>query len=340
MSSRSASTSEPAGPSATAIRANGRVVVVATPIGNLGDLSPRAVDALASSDYIYCEDTRRTLKLLNHAGITGPRLVSHHRHNEAATTPTAVARAKSGAAIALVTDAGTPLVSDPGARLVRAALAEGIHVETVPGPSAALAALVVSGLSTDRFSFEGFVPRSGRQRAERLAAVAAEGERAVVIFESPHRVQRTLDDLLAVCGPDRPLAVCRELTKMHEEVWHTTTGEAAERAGGSNREASTCWCWDRSLRRLAEEAMTTVTAVRKRRAAAAEVQVPWAGGPLLCDYADLLRERRPSHRPCVHDADSRRPGSLAPVARRRCVLPYRHRRARSEGAAIGGSQRD
>ena len=132
----------------------------------------------------------------------------------------------------MVTDAGTPLVSDPGARLVRAALAEGIHVETVPGPSAALAALVVSGLSTDRFSFEGFVPRSGRQRAERLAAVAAEGDRAVVIFESPHRVQRTLDDLLAVCGPDRPLAVCRELTKMHEEVWRTTTGEAAERARG------------------------------------------------------------------------------------------------------------
>ncbi len=164
-SSRSASTSEPDRPSATATRASGRVVVVATPIGNLGDLSPRAVDALASADYIYCEDTRRTLKLLNHAGITGPRLVSHHRHNEAATTPTAVARAKSGAAIALVTDAGTPLVSDPGSRLVRAALAEGIDVETVPGPSAALAALVVSGLSTDRFSFEGFVPRSGRERA-------------------------------------------------------------------------------------------------------------------------------------------------------------------------------
>ncbi len=131
MSSRSASTSEPSGRSASAPGAGerdvggrdvgGRVVVVATPIGNLGDLSPRAVDVLASSDYIYCEDTRRTLKLLNHAGIAGPRLVSHHRHNEAATTPAAVARAKAGAAIALVTDAGTPLVSDPGSRLVRAA---------------------------------------------------------------------------------------------------------------------------------------------------------------------------------------------------------------------------
>ncbi|HTT92597.1 MAG TPA: 16S rRNA (cytidine(1402)-2'-O)-methyltransferase, partial [Acidimicrobiales bacterium] len=194
----------------------GRVVIVATPIGNLGDLSPRAVEALATADFIYCEDTRRTLKLLSHAGISGPRLVSHHRHNEAATTPTAVARARAGAMIAIVTDAGTPLVSDPGGRLVRAALAEGIPVGTVPGPSAALAALVVSGFSVDRFCFEGFLPRSGRQRRERLAAVAGETERALIIFESPHRLQRSLDDLLSVCGPDRPIAVCRELTKVHE----------------------------------------------------------------------------------------------------------------------------
>jgi 16S rRNA (cytidine1402-2'-O)-methyltransferase len=232
MSSRSGSTSEPARAAEAKSAGTGRVVVVATPIGNLGDLSPRAVEALASSDYVYCEDTRRTLKLLSHAAISGPRLVAHHRHNETATTPAAVARAKAGASIAIVTDAGTPLVSDPGARLVRAALAEGIPVETVPGPSAALAALVVSGLATDRFAFEGFLPRSGRQRRERLAAVAGETDRAVVIFESPHRFQRALDDLLAACGPDRPIAVCRELTKMHEEIWRTTTGEAAERARG------------------------------------------------------------------------------------------------------------
>jgi 16S rRNA (cytidine1402-2'-O)-methyltransferase len=208
----------------------GRVVVVATPIGNLGDLSPRAVEAIRSSDFIYCEDTRRTLKLLNHSAITGPRLVAHHRHNEASTTPGAIARAKSGATIAVVTDAGTPLVSDPGARLVRAALAEGIPVETVPGPSAALAALVVSGLATDRWCFEGFLPRSGRERKERLAALAAETERAMVVFESPHRLQRALDDIAGACGPERPIAVCRELTKIHEEIWRTTTGEAAERA--------------------------------------------------------------------------------------------------------------
>jgi 16S rRNA (cytidine1402-2'-O)-methyltransferase len=234
MSSRSASTSEADKASATGrvIGATGRVVVVATPIGNLGDLSPRAVAALASSDYVYCEDTRRTLKLFSHAAISGPHLVAHHRYNEAASTPTAVARAKAGATIAIVTDAGTPLVSDPGARLVRAALAEGIPVEAVPGPSAPLAALVVSGLATERWCFEGFLPRSGRKRTERLAAVAAEVERAVVVFESPYRVQRALDDLAAACGPERPVALCRELTKLHEEVWRCSLGEAATRCRG------------------------------------------------------------------------------------------------------------
>jgi 16S rRNA (cytidine1402-2'-O)-methyltransferase len=227
MSSRSASTSE-----RPRAGAPGRLVVVATPIGNLGDLSPRAVEALASSDYVYCEDTRRALKLFNHAGISGPRLVSHHRFNEAATTPTAVARAKAGATIAIVTDAGTPLVSDPGARLVRAALAEGILVEAVPGPSAPLAALVVSGLATERWCFEGFLPRSGRKRTDRLDAVSSEVERAIVLFESPHRIQRALDDLVVACGPERPVAVCRELTKLHEEVWRCSLGEAADRSQG------------------------------------------------------------------------------------------------------------
>jgi 16S rRNA (cytidine1402-2'-O)-methyltransferase len=206
-----------------------QVVVVSTPIGNLGDLSPRAVAALARAGYIYCEDTRRALTLLTHSGVTGPRLVPHHAHNEAASTASALRRLEEGAIIAVVTDAGTPLVSDPGARLVREALAAGFTVEAVPGPSAVLAALVISGLATDRWCFEGFLPRSGRQRTERIAAVAAE-ERTTVLFESPHRLQRSLDDLVAACGPDRPLAVCRELTKMYEEVWRGTTGELAERA--------------------------------------------------------------------------------------------------------------
>jgi 16S rRNA (cytidine1402-2'-O)-methyltransferase len=211
MSSRSASTSEPASSPSGApptSRRGARLVVVATPIGNLGDLSPRAVEALATAGFIYCEDTRRTMKLLSHASIKGPRLVSHHRFNEAASTAMAIERLEGGAIIALVTDAGTPLVSDPGGRLVRAAVAAGIPVEAVPGPSAALTALVVSGLSTDRWCFD----------------------RAVVVFESPYRVQRLLDDLAATCGPDRPVAVCRELTKLHEEVWRGSVAQAAERA--------------------------------------------------------------------------------------------------------------
>jgi 16S rRNA (cytidine1402-2'-O)-methyltransferase len=232
MSSKSASTSERPLPGRAGAGSAGRIVVVATPIGNLDDLSPRAVAALASADYVYCEDTRRTLKLFSHAAISGPRLVAHHRFNEAATTPGAVARAKSGATIAVVTDAGTPLVSDPGGRLVRAALAEGIAVEAVPGPSALLAALVVSGMATERWSFEGFLPRSGRKRAERLAAVAADVERAVVVFESPHRLEKALEDLSEACGPDRPVAICRELTKLHEEVWRGTLGEALKRSEG------------------------------------------------------------------------------------------------------------
>ncbi len=210
----------------------GRLVVVATPIGNLADLSPRAALALASADYVYCEDTRRTLKLFNHAAIKGPKLVAHHKFNEAATAQLAVDRVREGALVVLVTDAGTPLVSDPGARLVRAVLAEGLPVGSVPGPSAVLSALVVSGLATERWCFEGFLPRQGGQRSARLAALAAEEDRAVVVYESPYRAARTLADLAQACGADRPAAVCRELTKVHEEVWRATLGELAERAAG------------------------------------------------------------------------------------------------------------
>lgn len=205
------------------------MVVVATPIGNLGDLSTRAIAALASADYIYCEDTRRTLKLLTHSSIAGPKLVAHHRFNEAATTAAALGHLARGATVALVTDAGTPLVSDPGGRLVKAAIGGGFRVDAVPGPSAVLTALVVSGLATERWCFEGFLPRQGRRRAERLESVAAEADRAVVLFESPFRAQRLLDDLVAACGALRPVAVCRELTKLHEEVWRGSAGELCER---------------------------------------------------------------------------------------------------------------
>jgi 16S rRNA (cytidine1402-2'-O)-methyltransferase len=203
------------------------VVVVGTPIGNLDDLSPRARAALATADVICCEDTRHTRKLLTHAGISGISLLALHEHNEVEMAPRVVARAAAGATVALVSDAGMPGISDPGERVVAAAQAAGVTVTVIPGPSAPIAALVGSGLATGRFCFEGFLPRKGRERGERLAQIAVE-ERTVVLFEAPHRVARTLDDLCLVCGPQRPVAVARELTKRHEQRWSGTL-EAALR---------------------------------------------------------------------------------------------------------------
>lgn len=206
-------------------------MLVATPIGNLGDLSPRAVEALTGAAVIAAEDTRRTRALLSHAGITlsARRLVALHGHNEAEMSARLVEEMAGGARVAYVTDAGMPGISDPGERLVRAALDRGLPVTAVPGPNAALTALVVSGLPTARFAFEGFLPRKGAERAARLAALAAE-ERTVVIFESPKRLAATLADLAGALGPDRPVAVARELTKVFETVWRGPLGEAA--AGG------------------------------------------------------------------------------------------------------------
>ncbi|HEY3811310.1 MAG TPA: 16S rRNA (cytidine(1402)-2'-O)-methyltransferase [Acidimicrobiales bacterium] len=203
----------------------GRVVLVGTPIGNLGDLSPRAAAALAAADVICCEDTRRTRKLLSASGVPAPRLVVMHQHNEAASAAYAVELAAGGAIVAVVTDAGMPGISDPGERVVRLAAAEDIPVEVVPGPSALVTALVASGLPAARFCFEGFLPRRGRERDTRLARVAAR-DCTSVIYEAPHRVVRTLADLSAVCGPDRQVAAGRELTKVHEELWRGTLGEA------------------------------------------------------------------------------------------------------------------
>jgi 16S rRNA (cytidine1402-2'-O)-methyltransferase len=205
----------------------GRLVMVATPIGNLGDLSPRAVEALRHADIVCCEDTRRTRGLLTHAGITGRRLVSLHDRNEAARIPEVLARLAQGRTVAVVSDAGTPTVSDPGARLVAAAVAAGIEVTAVPGPSAAVTALVVSGLDSDRFCFEGFLARRGTERRQRLEPLATE-ERTTVIYEAPGRLAATLADLAGVCGGDRAVVVARELTKLHEEVWRGTLHQAAE----------------------------------------------------------------------------------------------------------------
>lgn len=203
----------------------GSVVLVATPIGNLGDLSPRAVETLAGADLICCEDTRRTRKLLSHAGIHGSQLVALHQHNEPAVIPRVLEVAGTGSCVAVVSDAGMPALSDPGERLVAAAIAAGVPVSVVPGPNAALSALVISGFPLDRFAVEGFLPARGAARQARLAGLAGEA-RTVALYEAPHRLRRTLGDLLVACGGDRALTVARELTKLHETVWRGTLEEA------------------------------------------------------------------------------------------------------------------
>jgi 16S rRNA (cytidine1402-2'-O)-methyltransferase len=209
--------------------APGRLVLVATPIGNLEDLSPRAAAVLATADLVVCEDTRRTGRLLAAAGIPKRPLLAVHDHNEARSVRTVLGHVQGGEVVAVVTDAGLPGISDPGERLVRAAAEEGLEVSVVPGPSAALAALAISGLPTGRVAFEGFLPRRGSGREERLADLRTE-RRTMVLFEAPHRLARTLADLVASLGPDRRVALVRELTKLHEEVWRGTLVEALGRS--------------------------------------------------------------------------------------------------------------
>jgi 16S rRNA (cytidine1402-2'-O)-methyltransferase len=199
----------------------GTLWLVATPIGNLGDLPPRAVEVLSACSLVCCEDTRRTGKLLAHAGIRVERLAVANDHTEMSRIGDMLSVLGDGHDVAIVTDAGTPGISDPGERLVRAAIDAGYAVSAVPGPAAVIMALTISGLPTTRYVYEGFIPRSGRERTERLADIAAE-TRTVVLYEAPHRLERTMTDLLAVCGPDRPIAVCRELTKLFEEVTRGT----------------------------------------------------------------------------------------------------------------------
>ncbi|HXP14508.1 MAG TPA: 16S rRNA (cytidine(1402)-2'-O)-methyltransferase, partial [Actinomycetes bacterium] len=207
----------------------GRLVVCATPIGNLEDASPRLARALAEADLVACEDTRQTRKLLAHLGVT-TRMTSYHEVGERERAQELADRVAAGLRLALVTDAGMPAVSDPGYHLVAACLDRGVPVEVVPGPSAAIAALVVSGLPTDRFCFEGFLPRRPGQRDRRLAELAAE-PRTMVFFEAPHRVLATLDAMAAAFGPDRAAAAVRELTKVHEQVLRGPLGELRERLG-------------------------------------------------------------------------------------------------------------
>ena len=203
-----------------------RLWLVATPIGNLADIAPRAVEVLRDVSFVACEDTRRTGLLLQRLGIAARPLVAMHEHNEATIAAEIVQRLTAGETAAYVTDAGMPAVSDPGQRLVAAAAAAGIGVSAVPGPSAPVTALAVSGLPTDRWIMEGFLPRKGKARNRRLDEIAAE-QRTVVLLESPRRLGATLEDLAEACGADRRAVVVRELTKLHEEVARGTVAELA-----------------------------------------------------------------------------------------------------------------
>lgn len=207
---------------------SGRLVVVATPIGNLGDLSPRALATLAEADVVVCEDTRRTRALLASADVGTPPLLAANDHSEAAQVDTVLAHLERGHLVALVSDAGMPTISDPGERTVRAAARAGYEITVVPGPSAAVSALALSGLPTGRYVFEGFLPRRGSSRTERLAALAGE-QRTMVLYEAPHRLDRTLGELAETLGPQRRVVLCRELTKRFEETWRGTLAGAVER---------------------------------------------------------------------------------------------------------------
>ena len=211
------------------IKSAGRLYVVATPIGNLGDLSERAREILRSVSLIAAEDTRHTGVLLKHFGIQTPQ-VSLHEHNEQQRSGGIIERLQQGASVALVSDAGTPGINDPGFELVRAAAAAGCEILAVPGPCAAIAARSIGGQPTDRFCFEGFLPARGAARRKRLQSLAAEA-RTLVLYEAPHRVRETLEDCTAVFGGERNATVAREITKLHETTYRGSLRELLEREG-------------------------------------------------------------------------------------------------------------
>ncbi len=203
---------------------SGMLILVPTPIGNLGDISPRAAEALAQADFIAAEDTRVSIKLLNHLGLK-KQLISYHEHNKLESGPHILTRLQNGESCALVTDAGTPAISDPGEDLVRLCRENDVPVTAIPGPCAAITALAMSGLPTGRFTFEGFLSVGKRSRREHLQSLLEE-TRTMIFYEAPHKLLTTLGDMQEAFGPDRPICLCRELTKLHEEAVKTTIGQA------------------------------------------------------------------------------------------------------------------
>ena len=205
---------------------SGKLYLVGTPIGNLGDFSPRAADALREADFIAAEDTRVTLKLLNHFGIRKP-MVSYFEHNKYASGAKMFERILAGETCALVTDAGMPAISDPGEELVRLCAEGGVEVLTVPGPSALISALALSALPTGRFCFEGFLSTANKSRREHLESLRSE-RRPMIFYEAPHKLRRTLEDMKNTFGPERRISLCRELTKLHEQTLRTDLAGAIE----------------------------------------------------------------------------------------------------------------
>lgn len=203
--------------------------LVATPIGNLEDLSPRASAVLRAATVICCEDTRHSGSLLKRIGASPERLIVANEHTEHDAIEDVLSILGGGAVVAFISDAGTPAISDPGERMVRAAIAAGYPVHATPGPAAFVMAATLSGLPTSRIAFDGFLPRSGAERRERLTEVARE-RRTTVLYEAPHRLERTLVDLAEACGNDREVVLARELTKLHEEFWRGSLGESVKYA--------------------------------------------------------------------------------------------------------------
>ena len=218
---------------------SGKLYLVGTPIGNLGDLSPRGEQALRDADFIAAEDTRVTMKLLNHFDIRKP-LVSYFEHNKYASGAKILERIIAGENCALVTDAGMPAISDPGEELVRMCAESGVEVLVVPGPAALVSAVALSALPSGRFCFEGFLSTANKSRREHLESLRGE-KRTMIFYEAPHKLMRTLEDMKATFGADRRIALCRELTKLHEQTIRTTLGEAVEYFPQRRPRASSCW---------------------------------------------------------------------------------------------------
>lgn len=265
---------------------SGVLYVVATPIGNLADLGRRAIEVLSEVDVIAAEDTRHTRKLLNHYNIK-TAVLSCHEHNEARVSGELVQRLCRGDSVALVSDAGTPLISDPGFPLIQAARQAGIRVSPIPGPSAAIAALSVSGLASDHFFFEGFLPQKGAARRKRLAALK-DIPATLILYESPHRIRDTLTDVVAEFGADHPLVLARELTKLYESVQAGTAGELLQ------------WC-DQQPQQVKGEMVLVLAAARAEPAGGDQAALRRLLGLLLQEMpvkkavsiaAELTGERR------------------------------------------------